>query len=280
MDSLEKHRGGSVRAAVREKFIQAVRDEVAEKKLSVPKAFAEEWFLKLNIEPVFAKQKTAEFADMRHKLNTESGILIANHPGGAESLILAGMVERTDVKILIEDPTLASQVSKIFGQDYALTVPKFTEDPENRQNRGIELMRMVQDIQDHIRKGGLVVFYPTAGREEAEPFMFENLFGLLIQRVLKHEDMVYACWINEDDVGSVANERISRGKGAFSDTMFPPVNINALKSKKLIRVDERYSKASEWQHLVQNVASRDERSTILTTHFLDAFEQKDIPESA
>ena len=137
MDSLEKHRGGSLRAAVSEKFINAVRDEVAEKKLSVPKAFAEEWFRKFNMEPVFAKQETAECAEMRHKLNTEPGILIANHPGGADSLILASIVDRTDVRILVEDPTLASQVSEIFGQDHALTVPKFMEDPENRHNRSL-----------------------------------------------------------------------------------------------------------------------------------------------
>jgi len=277
-ESWEKSRGGLVRQAVSKKYESAVKAEIQEKNLTNPKLLAEEWFRKSKIEPVYLKENTENFSEMRQKLNSEPGILIANHPGTFDSLALLSLLERQDVRVLVENPELAAKVADIFGQPYAWAIPEYSENPNERRGRGVELMKMVRNIQNYIQQGGLVVFYPTGGREESDPFKFEELFGLLIQRVLRPNDMVYTCWIDEEDIGSIGNERIQRTAGIFSDTVFPPVNINKAKRTKQIRVDERYSKAVEWKELLQSGMDSNTRSEILTKHFLDEFGQIDMPE--
>src|SRR3989344_6290356 len=53
------------------------------------------------VAPEFLQEENPQFQEMRKKLNTQSGIIICNHPVAFESSLILSVVTRNDLKIMV-----------------------------------------------------------------------------------------------------------------------------------------------------------------------------------
>src|SRR5262249_39335639 len=82
-------------------IIRAAAREISAKTLRMPSEVALEYLRKLNVEPQYLRQNIPEFATMRQRLNSEPGLVIANHPGVVDTALILSMIHRNDLKVLI-----------------------------------------------------------------------------------------------------------------------------------------------------------------------------------
>ncbi len=217
------------------------------------------------ITPVYTNEGNSEtFEEDRKRLNTEAGIVVANHPGYYDTFLILNALKRKDVKIIASESNFKYFAPSI-GEEYLI---KATNDPT-------QALAFLRSIKDHIDNGGLVVIFPTGGvdRVDNDPtdFMFENGFSVIIKRCLKPGDMVYSFYINPEDIAALVDETIPRTPGTISAVaLHPSININKFKDDAEVRVDERYSTADEWQQIVDD-SEKEEKNAALSKHFTDSF---------
>ncbi|MFA6422410.1 MAG: 1-acyl-sn-glycerol-3-phosphate acyltransferase [Candidatus Buchananbacteria bacterium] len=232
----------------------------------------EKYLETLNIKPVYEQElgQNPDLPEMRERLNSESGIIISNHPGYFDSLVILHLIRRKNIKVLVSQRTFPV-ISKILGPENFIEA---SHDP-------VQLKKQLREIKRHIESGGVLLIYPTGGadaidssRKDSE-LEFKSGFRFMVEGILRPEDMVYSFWVEPDDVADVLDEKIHRTIGTASDVVVgTKANVNKLKGTKSIRVNESYSKAGEWQEIVQGSESRDEADRALTEHYLDQFKRQ------
>jgi hypothetical protein len=218
------------------------------------------------LKPVYALEQSDEaaFTEAREKLNTEAGIIIANHPGYYDTFTILNALKRKDLKIVINESNY-NFFAPIVGEELLI---KATDDPT-------EALSFIRTIKEHIESGGIVLLYPTGGTDrigKKNPrFKFKDGISVILRKCLAPTSMVYTFYIEPEDLRPVADEKISRTAGVVSAIAgHPALNINNLKDKAEVHVKERYSTAKEWQDLISE-ADKEEKSEILTEHFKEIF---------
>lgn len=214
---------------------------------------------RLNVLPDFVQvENSAQFADLRARLNKEPGVLISNHPNGLDALLILSLLERDDVLIFASAPD-NKNLEAIFGKG------RFVAQGEGPK----DLQRALARIHKHIEDGGLFLIFPTGGLEE-DDIEFKSGF----QAVLRHmrpTDMVYACNVDLKDAKTM-EERLPRGF-AFIEAIFDDKTVKRRQEKEMpiqVRVDERYTTALEWQEALGD-SRRKAGNLVLSEHYQDLF---------
>jgi hypothetical protein len=218
----------------------------------------------LNVQPDYIIDHNANFAEHRTALNTKAGLAIANHPAGFIDVpMLLNILHRPDFKAYVLDKVYRAFVTafeKNFGQEgKELIMNKLlTNSPTMAKTN-------FRTAITHIKNGGLLVMHPTAGedRHSTKQIQFRPGFRLLL-KYLEPEHMVYSFCFNPHDMTTQLkghSDVALRFTGMASEQLTNNrVNINRLRKPVIIRVDERYSTATEWQNHAENDLS-------LTEHY-------------
>lgn len=218
----------------------------------------------LNVRPVYSNEGQAGYEDMRKKLQTESGVIIANHPGYIDPFVLcAALNERPDILVMAHSNIYAS-IEKRLGK--AATEPHFLSSSPTKEN----LQNIIPRVAEHIKKGGVFLIFPTG--------MMHDEFQSTFRRVLENMDadkMVYSFHIDTKDADELQKD-YARYTGLAS-TLLPDadllMNINDLRSPKTVRVDENYTQAREWQEVLKKGPTKGQNlDQALTSHFNAQFE--------
>ncbi|MBN1266000.1 MAG: hypothetical protein JXA25_10935 [Anaerolineales bacterium] len=88
-------------------------------------------------------------------------LLVSNHPGAVDSLILAGMVQRRDLKIIAS------------GVPFMRALPKAAESLIYASLDIGERVRVIRDAIKHLRSGGALVLLPS-GRIDPDPLVMSG----------------------------------------------------------------------------------------------------------
>lgn len=225
----------------------------------------ERWIEAARVRLVYEQESNPEFAEVRRRLNTEPGVIIANHPGLIDIPAVLKVITRPDIKIVINADDY-KRLGTLIG-DTSHFVEASTEVSKVRQN--------FDELTQHIARGGAVLIFPAGTRdtESRDRRQFKSGFRHLLETTLTPEHMVYAFHINRQDVWSVRDEKIPRQIGALGEALLGKgANINRHKERKVIRVNEAYTQASEWQEVLSDKGSADDNRR-LTAHFYEKFEQ-------
>lgn len=215
------------------------------------------------IKPVYIKESEGEaFAAMRKRLNSEPGVIIANHPGYYDVFSILQALNRKDVKIVVSESNY-KVLEPIIGPDFLI----------KSISKSDEAFAFLGSIREHVEKGGVVVLFPTGGADRVDSENpkgdFEAGFSVILRRCLRSTDMVYSFHINPDDIDNAVDESVPRVAGVVSALVLNPgLNINKLKEERIIRVNEDYSQAGIWQTIAKEGGSEG-----LAENFLKSFKK-------
>jgi hypothetical protein len=187
-----------------------------------------------------------DFEQMRRRLNTKPGVIICNHPGMSETPIILSVLEREDLKVMISKEVYAALPEEV-AQKYFFSA---NEDPKN-------MAIVFRGINDHIKNGGVLLIYPKL-RSSAS---FERGFRIILQKILKPEDMIYCFNVNTTDTSNLASRHPWIGIGS-EFFLHPITNINTLREPITIRTDEAYTQAGEWQKAIEGVPKNEADKTL------------------
>lgn len=215
------------------------------------------------IEPIyFSENENPETLNKnRSLLNTEAGLIIANHPGYSETFIILSTLTRDDIKLIVSEENY-KKFSDVLGGDRII---KATKDSS-------EAGSFLRSIREHVRGGGIVLLYPTGGRDridrEDQSFVFGKGLSVILRRCMEPSDMVYSFYVDPEGFRPLVDEKVSRHMGAASAiTLNPTLNVNQLKTPVEVEVRERYSTAQEWQEVIKNADTS--REEALANHFIE-----------
>lgn len=209
-------------------------------------AMAHAMFRALHVEPIYLAGRRPEFKRMREALRTESGLVIANHPGVVDIPAVFQGLDRKDVRILASEEN-ANQARRILGSDAFLPV-----------SRDISRLRPVmEEAQNMMHDGGIVFLFPSGGRamSTGAEASFQSGFRYLL-RDLQSDQMVYAFHIYPEDVQQMI-PRLSRAK-LEAEMIARRVGIPFPNSSERhsIRIDEEYTRAGWWQDRLRGVEAQ------------------------
>lgn len=190
------------------------------------------------IEPKYNEGDEEALAEQRQKLETMPGMMISNHPGRFDTLIVLDILkkriaEKGDVKFLVAGGQFYEFLAGIFGKDLVLSAER-SKDP-------------VGESVKHITENdGLLMIYPTGGQDTE----FKSGFKLICQRI-PDNSMVYAVQIDERDLAMAS-------KAPAGD------------EKHNIQVHEAFTTTDEW---VAELADSEpaEQNHRMTEHYQSLF---------
>ena len=222
----------------------------------------------LNVTPVYAKETTSQFGELRQKLDTESGLIISNHPVGFVDVpIILSNIHREDFKAYVQNAVFEGIVSA-FERNFGQTGKQIAMDKliPNDPTKARENFKLALE---HISDGGILLLHPTAGqdRHSTEQIEFQSGFRLFLKQ-LSPEQMVYSFCVNPFDLkknfgSSLATS--SKFAGLSSEELVHKnFNPNRLTSPAVINVDENYGTVAQWREHAQSNA-------IATSHYWDIF---------
>lgn len=145
------------------------------------------------IEPKYNEGDEKTLAEQREKLEIMPGMMIANHPGHFDTLIVLDIlkkriIERGDVKFLVAGGPFYEFLAGLFGKDLVLSTER-SKDP------------IGESVKHITESDGLLMIYPTGGQNTE----FQNGFKLICQRI-PDDSMIYAVQIDEHDLAMARNE--------------------------------------------------------------------------
>ncbi len=225
------------------------------------RALADKLFEDAGIRPKYLAEQRPEFNEWRERLKTESGLVIANHPGGVDIPAILKTLDRKDVYFISADKNI-ERVKGLIDQDHLLLAAK---------NVG-QLRGMLRRAEEVLNTGALVFLFPTGGIERiGGPFEFKGGFSYLL-KMLKPEQMVYAFHIVPEDVETIFPGTL-RGVQMGAAMMAGKVKLHGPRNTwPTVRIDERYTTADVWQQSLSQVpgsqATKNER---LAKQYLDLF---------
>lgn len=216
-----------------------VRDNIVVKQLQIT-----------GVKPEFIEENEPGFAESRHRLNTEPGVIICNHPNTGEVFIILSTLEREDLKVIVAHEELYKHLPADIAQKYFFSAAK-----------DFKTMRaFIEGADEHIKSGGVLLIFPQL----SSSVHFERGFRALLQK-LKPEDMVYCFNVNTSDAANFSKTRRMAGLG--SELFIHPVtNINQLGEPSTIRTAENYTQAGEWQSVITGVP-KGEADLVLTKKY-------------
>lgn len=259
-----------------DRIVKRLADSVAERGL--PKSIEQYVRDSLNVEYQFQQSDNNEA--QRKRLNTESGLIISNHPDFVDIPAILTTLSNESLsrfKVIVAPLFLAS-----FRKHFEATLGGREMFVSYTGKRRDEYGQLKDLILGHVQKNdGLFLIFPTGGKERhSGVFQFNNLFRDIVLE-LDNTKMIYNFCVEPNDV----EEFVSRvGKiplvGGLASLPFLPPGLNVVKlltrkKKSCIHVDERYTQAEEWKGLItpnaQSTQIRKQHNQILTNHYLDLF---------
>src|SRR3989344_3104705 len=150
-----------------EKFLFYFEPATPEERQTRLQQFTDALGVKLN----YTRSSETEHREMRHKLNTEPGLVISNHPSVLDPAIIFQALDRTDVLALVHERGVPI-FDRVIGAEHA--VPP----PTNRQ----ELQAMMERGKTHITNGVLFLIFPSGADEilRGEPVHFKSGVRLFV----------------------------------------------------------------------------------------------------
>ena len=198
-------------------------------------AVAAEQLHAFNVQADYRLQDRPEFQEMRRRLNTEPGLIISNHPfAPIDGPIILNVLKRQDVQIVVKkgvQPLLA----RTFGEQYFLPAGKDT----------------IKETQAHIARGGISLIFPGGQGDADRNIHFRKGFGKIVEGMAP-DSMVYAFHMDMN-----FKQMDKRVPGAVSDIFTEGViNTNNFKDPLPVAIDERYTRAEEWQGVANRASER------------------------
>jgi Acyltransferase len=207
-----------------------------------------DYLVQLGVKPKFTREGSPEFKEMRRRLNTESGLIICNHPSMAETPTILSTLERDDVKIVVGE--------RIYESSKHLPSDTFSRHFISAGNH----REFLKSILNHIEAGGVVIIYPTGGESNNKKrhngkICFEPGLRFVLKR-LKPEQMVYCFNVNSQDADSLAERYPAIGL-ASELLLHPTLNMNTIRDPQVVRMSEAYTQVGEWQSILEGSAKED-----------------------
>ncbi len=212
-----------------------------------------------NISVRELKADSADFESNRAKLNSEPGIVIANHPGAFDSSAILSLLYRNDILMMVNDNE-AYEGTPIENS--------FVKAPHSQK----EIQEVFDRIRKHIQNGGLFFMFPTAGHEnEGGDFKFRSgLSYMLTDGTLKDDTMIY-CFDIKNGVGITSQEDIQkRVDYVVRKKLYPDAHDSVPVPAEII-LDERLTRGREWIEILKN-EGRD-KNIVLGDHYLGLFKE-------
>ncbi len=250
-----------------ERAVQKASDEAIARIASAPlkeaferggfKGLSEKAGKMLNLDIRYDHARDPAFAGDRERLNREAGLIISNHPGTADTVSVLGALDRKDVLFVVGN---TERLGKIIP---ASSLIEASTDPGQAR-------AALRSIEAHIANGGAVFFYPEGGRAaEMERKPFRSGFGYLLRRI-PEDAMVYSFRVHPGDA-EAAQEHMDQRKGMLSRLVKTSVLPGT--SPATVRVDEKYSQASEWLRAFRDSGlPKSDFNRFLTDRYLSQFE--------
>lgn len=235
--------------AFRENFSSRTTNSLLLERLSKSKELALKHLEQLDLNPSFLQENNPELNTMRSNLNSESGIIISNHPGWADTALILSVIKRDDVKIMMN--------KNYFNLLPTEVADKYFFPNEKDPSKSIGIFKR---IQDHIKSGGVLLIYPSGGNEDKNGTSFKDGFRVIL-RGLEPTQMVYCFNINNEDTKKASKGHHSR-IGFASEILLPVLNYKKSKNPQTIRVDEAYTQAGDWQEASEGFSKEDINVTL------------------
>lgn len=225
-------------------------------------AFYREFLFKINISLKSLQEGKANFKENREKLNSEAGVIIANHPGVFDTVAILSLLSRDDILFM------ADEVNHVKGTKIE---NNFIKTPH-----GLSTIKEAFDrVRKHIEQGGIFLIFPTAGSESyGGDFKFKSGFrNMLTDGTLKKDTMIYSfniqgaiLQIPDKETEEYKNKRLLY----FAQQVIPnsQKNITAPAPLEII-LDERYTTAEEWIHVLET--NPKDKDVALSSYYLNLF---------
>ncbi|OGG51501.1 hypothetical protein A3C18_01665 [Candidatus Kaiserbacteria bacterium RIFCSPHIGHO2_02_FULL_54_11b] len=210
---------------------------------------------KLNVTGRYMAASRPDFRKNRERLQHQPGIVISNHPGYIDPLLLLSQIERRDILIMLHNNIYKSAKDQLGGVANKYFISNLRES--------------LPQAQEHIADGGLFIFFPTG----LQGPIFKNGFREIVDTIAS-DTMVYSFHLDKDDVDKTEKEKLSLGAGlayTFLPTQIP--SMRQMGEKFIIDVDERVSSADEWKRVIADNgdAKRRNVSAALQMHYEKQF---------
>jgi len=218
----------------------------------------------LNIETEYVKEQSPLFKDMRRQLDTEAGMLIANHPSSLDFFFVFPTLTRQDVLCMTQRKRFPF-LEQTFGSKYVVQVPE-----------GVgESLEATKRIEEHISSGGLFILFPSGGEEIATGVLrFKSGFRHFLSR-LSPESMIYAMHIDPKAGETIMKNVVGAPPKAGGVPELIAPNLHVRPNPEILRVlvDETYTQTADWQKVLreQSTTAGDEEKDPLTQHYLRLF---------
>jgi hypothetical protein len=226
-------------------------------------ALADMAFEQVGIRPVYIAESRPEFNAWRNKLRTESGVVIANHPGAIDVPAVVKTLDRKDVYFIAAEKNV-DRMKGIVGEEYLLPAAK---------DLG-QLRVMLRRVEKALVKGGIVFLFPTGGSDiDGRPVEFKSGFAHIL-KMLKPEQMVYAFNISLEDMRRAIPGTPS-GARVGSEMIAGKLGMKPSKDKwPTVRIDERYTTADAWLELVRPIpGSQTTKNERLANQYVQLFKE-------
>ncbi len=207
------------------------------------------------VKPEFLQENDPGFAESRHRLNTEPGVIICNHPGTGEIPIILSALRREDLKIIVSDEQVYRHLPPDIAEKYFLSAKK-----------DYKTMRaFLKGAEEHIRNGGIFLIFPKLSRS----VHFEKGFRSLLQK-LRPDDMIYCFNVNSSDAANFPKTLTDVG---LSSELYlhPATSVNELRQPITMRTAEEYTKATDWQSAIADLPDSEEADIALTEKYEGMF---------
>lgn len=229
-------------------------------------ALADMAFEQAGIKPLYVAERRPEFAEWREKLRTESGVVIANHPGAIDVPAVVKTLDRKDVYFIAAEKNV-ERMKGIVGEEYLLPAAKDL----------VQLRAVLRRVEDGLAKGGIVFLFPTGGADfDGGPVEFKSGFAHIL-KTLRPEQMVYAFNISLEDMKK-AIPGVPSGARVGSEMIAGKLGMKPPKDQwPSVRIDERYTTADVWQKsLRQPTGTQTTKNERLANQYVELFKTKDV----
>jgi 1-acyl-sn-glycerol-3-phosphate acyltransferase len=218
----------------------------------------------LNIKPDYVKADTSSFLETRKHLDTEPGILIANHPSAIDLFLVLSQMKRKDLLVMLQRKRFPF-FETVLGKDNIVCAPKGKEEMDN----------IIKRVKQHIDSGGLFIIFPSGGAEIATGELgFKSGFRLLLSEV-DPGAMIYSFYIDPEMGDKIQKDLIGPPVNADDKPLLlaPELHIRPSSEPLIVKIDESYSTAAEWQEVAakSQMFTKQEQNDALLKIFSDKF---------
>lgn len=248
---------------VREKVANGIEGNLElDQKLGIAN-FAQELLEKLNIKTEFKSQDDEGFEEGRLRLNLEPGLIISNHPSTIDAPLILQLIKRSDLKIVVKELFYEKSATSPLFQDKLIPARK---DPKGA-------LETVNTISDHITQGGVVLIFPTGGREiDVHKHNFYSGFRHIVSKI-DPQNMVYTFNINlEDSKHLLVKDHLHLNTTA-TVLSGRPIPFSRFDKPSEVSVSEKYTNAGEWQSLISEKMPNRDKNRVLSDHYRQLFEE-------